>query len=331
MTRRTRAVGYRGIADVDHFEVVEGVSVRGATEKDVLLDPETGHWYIAKLGGRHNDIEVGTEFAIYVVGRSLGVFVADARIARYRGRVRFLSRYFLDRTAAEELVHGMQLFRELYDDDTVSNVLKDEQREQDLFSIQAVKAAFGAHYIDYGPGVEEKLFGGFVAMLTHDALLGVQDRHHENWGVVVQRERGAQPPRFAPLYDSARGLFCNLTDELIRKSFHCSNGPNWLGHYVNRARPLVGCTGLTPTNDRRYVTHLELIAAVYDRYPEQRTIVRTIVESFDWRRVHAELREELGVLFSPQRLDLMRICLHKRQKAVLAAIDGQTSTADILG
>ena len=28
---------------VDHFRVVEGVSVRGATEKDVLEDPESGH------------------------------------------------------------------------------------------------------------------------------------------------------------------------------------------------------------------------------------------------------------------------------------------------
>jgi hypothetical protein len=40
-------------------------------------------------------------------------------------------------------------------------------------------------------------------MLTHDALIGVQDRHHENWGIVVQRGRADDPPRFAPLYDSA--------------------------------------------------------------------------------------------------------------------------------
>jgi len=43
---------------VDHFRVVEGISVRGATEKDVLEDPESGARYIAKLGGRNNDLEV---------------------------------------------------------------------------------------------------------------------------------------------------------------------------------------------------------------------------------------------------------------------------------
>ena len=50
------------IATVDHFQVVEGISVRGATEKDVLRDPETGRVYIAKLGNRNNDLEVITEY-----------------------------------------------------------------------------------------------------------------------------------------------------------------------------------------------------------------------------------------------------------------------------
>ena len=31
-------------------------------------------------------------------------------------------------------------------------------------------------------------------MLTHDALIGVQDRHHENGGVIVQREVGGPRP-----------------------------------------------------------------------------------------------------------------------------------------
>jgi hypothetical protein len=163
---------------------VPEVNVGGAAPKDVLEDPNTGEWYIAKLGGRDSDLEVVTEYMVYLVGRTLGVSVADAQIARYRGGLRFLSRYFLKRSAAEELVHGVQLFKDLYDEPTVNGVLGNQVREQRLFTVQAVRAAFGAHYQHYGRATEDELFGGFVAMLTHDALIGVMDRHHENWGVI---------------------------------------------------------------------------------------------------------------------------------------------------
>lgn len=308
-------------ATVDHFEVVEGMSVRGANEKDVLRDPDSGDKYIAKLGRRNNDLEVMTEFAIFLIGRSLGVTVADARIARYRGRLRFLSRYFLSTGEPEELVHGMQLFRELYDEHTVKDVLGDQAREQAMFSVQAVKAAFGAHYFHYGIGtaVEDELFGGFVAMLTHDALIGVQDRHHENWGVVVQRDRVGPRPRFAPLYDSARGLFCNQHDEHLRR-FASREGSCKLDSYVARARPLVGFNGLRSTGDRSYVTHDQLVAAVFREYPGQRTRISSILEAYDWRRVRSELDTRLPGLCSPMRASLMLACLRRRLRAIRRAI-----------
>src|ERR1051326_3719021 len=83
---------------VDHYQVVTDFHVGGATEKDILQDPATGDWYIAKLGRRNNDLEVMTEYIIHLVGRNLGVHVAEAKIATFRGRLRFLSKYFLDRS-----------------------------------------------------------------------------------------------------------------------------------------------------------------------------------------------------------------------------------------
>lgn len=236
--RRRRRRRYRA-RNVDHFRPVREITVRGATEKDILEDPRDGSRYIAKLGRRFNDLEVMNEYAIFLIGRSLRVNVADAKIARYRGRLRFLSKYFLDARKPEELVHGVQLFGELYDEATVTGVLGNEQTEQAFFTVQAVQAAFGALYLQYGPGTEAKLFAGFVEMLAHDALIGVQDRHHENWGVIVQRGRGGAPPRFSPLYDSARGLFGNAPDAHIGRYLRTDAGKD-LDTYIARSRPLVG-------------------------------------------------------------------------------------------
>jgi hypothetical protein len=318
--RKRRAPKHEAFESVDHFDVVEGISVGGANQKDVLEDPESGQRFIAKLGRRNNDVEVMTEYAIYLVGRSLGVTVADARIARYRGRLRFLSLYFL--TKPEELVHGMQLFEELYDESTVKGVLGEPPREQAMFNVQSVKAAFAAHYLQYGEDIEDELFGGFVSMLTHDAFIGVQDRHHENWGVIVRREVPGPPPRFAPLYDSARGLFCNARDPELKR-FTGSDGSQRLDGYVARARPLVGFEGLRPAGERGAITHDQLLAAVFRAYPSQRRRILSILDAYDWRRVRADLTRGLGDLCSPIRTTLILNCLRRRLRALRRAINAR--------
>ncbi len=295
-------------------------TVGGATTKDVLENPQTGTRYIAKLGGRNSDLEVMTEYAIYLVGRSLGVAVAGARIARYRGRLRFLSRYFLERRRAEELVHGVQLFRELYDEHTVRAVQGDVQREQGLFNVQAVQSSFGAHYLHYGNNVEADLFRGFVMMLTHDAMIGVQDRHHENWGVIVQRGRESAPPRFAPLYDSARGLFCNITDDYLDR-FLGPEGDKRLDKYVAGSRPLVGFAGLAPPKGRKHLTHDQLLTALYREYPQYRRLIRSVIARYDARHINSILRRKLSPLCSPKRRLLILACLRKRRDALTRAID----------
>lgn len=304
---------------IDHYRVVN-VTVGGATEKDVLEDPSSGLRYIAKLGGRNSDLEVMTEYAIYIVGRSLGVPVAEGRIARYRGRLRFLSRYFLDSHKAEELVHGVQLFRELYDDNTVKGVLGNQQREQAMFSVQAVKAAFGAHYLHYGQDIEEQLFGSFVSMLIHDALIGVQDRHHENWGVVVQRGIASPVPRFAPLYDSARGLFCSHTDEQLSKNSAWSS-PLWLARYIRKARPLFGFLGATTNDGRKYLTHIELVAAVFQAYPTQRKRIIAVLNACDWDYIRRQLLERLRGICSERRRHLILQCLKQRHHILAESIN----------
>jgi hypothetical protein len=306
--------------EIDHFHVVK-IGVGGATEKDVLEDPGTGDRYIAKLGGRNSDLEVMTEYAIYLIGRSLGLTLAEGTIGAYHGQLRFLSKYFLRRDIPEELVHGMQLFNELYDETTVQLALADELSEQQMFSVQRVKAAFGAHYLEYGPHVEDELFGDFVAMLAHDALVGVQDRHHENWGVIVQRDVAAPAPRFAPLYDSARGLFCNETNAGLKR-FLGRQGSQRLDGYVARARPLVGFDGLRPKNGRKYLTHDQLLAAVYKAFPAQRRRIEDILAAYDWQTVRNLLHRALGGMCTPQRTTLILTCLRRRLRAIRRAIHG---------
>jgi hypothetical protein len=46
-----------------------------------------------------------------------------------------------------------------------------------------------------------------------DALIGNTDRHHENWGLVLQGTSDHQDLRLAPTFDHASSLGRNETDE----------------------------------------------------------------------------------------------------------------------
>ena len=323
--RVTKRRGLIQSESADHYLVIKNFGVGGATLKDVLQDPLDGSFYIAKLGTRNSDLEVLTEYAIYLIGRSLGIETAVGKIAEFRGQLRFFSRYFLVPEKQEELVHGMQLFKELYDDTTVVSVIGDQLQEQRMFSVQAVEAAFGAHYLHYGSDVVDRLFDGFVAMLTHDALIGVQDRHHENWGVVVQRSLDAPPPRFSPLYDSARGLFCNERDPDLVRKFAGVAGSQRLDGFVARSRPLVGFVGLDPIQSRKYVTHDQLIGQVFRVYPRQRQRIQSILDAYDWRAVRSSLSEQLGSRWTPARIQVILNCLRRRVRLINRSINAAMS------
>ena len=306
---------------VDHYEVVEE-SLGGANEKNLLEDPVTGSRYVAKLGRRNNDLEVMTEYIIYLVGRNIGARVAEAKMALYDGKLRFLSKYFLDRSRGEELVHGIQLFQELYDESTIKAVTRDEAREQAMFNLQAIRSAFGAHYVEYGPHVEDELFQRLIDMVVHDAIIGIQDRHHENWGIIVQRGRDAPPPRFSPLYDSARGLFCNESDKELAR-YVGREGEQRLSGYLARSRPLMGWEGLRPGGGRKYVAHHELVASLYNAVPSARLRIRSTLAAYDWQGLRHDLWSDVGFMCSGRRISLILSTLRRRIRLINRAISGQ--------
>lgn len=207
----------------------------------------------------------------------------------------------------------MELFRELYDGHTIDEVVGKQNREQSLFTVQAVKSVFGAHYLS----AEDELFDDFVAILTHDALIGVQDRHHENWGIVTSREPTAEPPRIAPIYDSARGLFCNVLDHRLKEYARGTEGKKELDDYRSKSRPMFGWEGWTPRpNGRNFINHYELIARTYWAYPSSRVVVDRTLELYDWKRVQGDMKLRLSGLFSSLRQALILTNLRRQLKEI---------------
>jgi hypothetical protein len=73
----------------------------------------------------------------------------------------------------------------------------------------------------------------FVGYLMLDAWLGNQDRHHENWGVVVS---AASTIHLAPTYDHASSLGRNETDANRSIRLATTDRGRSIERYVERAR-----------------------------------------------------------------------------------------------
>jgi hypothetical protein len=62
------------------------------------------------------------------------------------------------------------------------------------------------------PGAVRDAFGAFTGYLLLDAWIGNTDRHHENWGVLRQRDQPSQTLVLAPTFDHASSLARELGD-----------------------------------------------------------------------------------------------------------------------
>lgn len=261
--------------------------------------------YIAKVGSKWYPIESITEQLIARVGRLLGFEVADSRLALVGRQVRFLSRYFLRRE--ESLIHGIELFRSSYGEEFVREVAS-ERAERDFYTfpvvVDSIRSAF--------PGEAEEVVDGLIRMLAFDALVGNNDRHPANWGVISSVRTGVRS-RFSPIFDTARGLFWNNTESFVRERIR--DGA-LLDRYIERSRPQIGWDGI-PNLD-----HFTLLRQIAASRPDYQSILRDAVGSLTLDDCARMIREEFGRLLSNERLRLIELCLRKRLERVREAVTG---------
>jgi hypothetical protein len=178
---------------------------------------------------------------------------------------------------------------------------KDERRFYTIELIGEVLQATGRT-----PEERLSLCNGFARMVAFDALVGTNDRHPENWGIVENVIETKAPLRFAPIYDTARGLFWNHTDkQLEQRISSCQERRVLIETYANGSSPLI------TTGDWRD-SHFDVVQGIMLSHPALRPIVRQLIQSFDPDRVRALLHHRFGRLLSRFRLELIDELLRYR-------------------
>lgn len=292
--------------------VIKGVSVTGDAPKDIIRYYSYGHslksnirkWpiYIAKLGHKYYPLESITEQLISDIGKWFGFSLADSKLCFIGGQIRFLSRYFL-KEHTDELYHGADMYAGFLNDKQFVDDIELQRMTQAFFTISFTRDVL-AHFFKHS---FNDVFKSFMLMLFFDALIGNNDRHMYNWG-IIRDVYGVKKAEFSPIYDSARGLLWNETEDKIYDIINTKNRrAQFVKKYCENSKPKIGI------ENKENVNHFELIRS-HDAYYKNTKFIQDLFDNNRLDYVIDNFNKNYKTLISNNRRSLITDILEYRYK-----------------
>lgn len=262
--------------------------------------------YIAKTAEKWYPHESVIEYMINRIGQELKLAMNEVAIFRINGQIRFLSKYFLRNN--ETLVHGAEICGEYLDDmEMAAEIANQRATSRELFTFEFIQNAIAFKFADQGSNLIKEL----VKMIAFDGLVGNNDRHFYNWGVITNTMKLSTIPRMAPLYDSARGLLWNNSDDWVVQNLKAmGQGGKKVDKYVSSACPRISIDGDCEIN------HFGLINYLKNLNPEFKVIISELASEENEILVLEMLKREFFYFFIPERCKLIEHIIKERFKKI---------------
>ena len=251
--------------------------------------------------------ECVTEEIISKIGLLLPLRIARSKLVRLeKNDIRFLSRNFVTR-GEYELLHGIELFARYFDtnEKEVESAfgLDDPKKEKAFYTVNNILTVLETLFPASFPSISDHFF----RMLAFDAFVGAPDRHAMNWGVLAPLQSGSDGVRYAPIYDTARGLFREISDLDLQRKICRRGREQFIEKYANNSYPIIG-TGCGGKEN-----HFSLVRwiAAHHRYGGLLSI-RAVLDGVDVRRIERMLQMRFRRIVTQLRIGLIRDLLMYR-------------------
>lgn len=209
--------------------------------------------------GRPKTGEDWSEKVSYEIGKLLELPCAIYEFSKWNDKQGTISTSFVPE--GMRLVHGNELLVIVYDkeyprdqryhlsDYKLSIVLNLIENE-----LEDLKLPLG--YID---DFIKKPIDLFIGYLIFDCWIANQDRHHENWAILVDTKEVKW--YFAPTYDHAAGLGCKVSPEKAMKRLTTNDENYCVKKFVTRAKsPFY-------SDENKQLKTIEVVEILVDKYP----------------------------------------------------------------
>lgn len=269
------------------------------------------HWtrFIAKVGHKHYPMESITEHLLTRLGECFGLDMAKSRLVFMNGQLRFLSRYFLENDWMQ-LEHGADILSGYLDEDSSFAELVDKEKLSPIFfTLQFIEEALAYHFSLQ----KDLIMSSLVKLFLFDALIGNNDRHFFNWGIIKAVDQRVQP-HLSPIYDTARGLLWNFSESHLEQKYQ-SNYKQFIKKYCDQSKPKVGWDGYNG------LTHFQLVKEIYtNQYYITRNEMKEIFDEKLLYEMVKIIKEEFISLLSSRRSVMIIDVLTYRFKAIRSII-----------
>ncbi|WP_018249862.1 HipA domain-containing protein [Orenia marismortui] len=176
------------------------------------------------------------------IGLKLGLNMPEIDLAIY-DNIECCISYSFCQAGGVELKEGREIL--------IQDITENENR--DKYTVENIVS----HLHEYGL-VEE-----FVEMMLFDALVGQQDRHEENWGILNCPGDPVNRYQFAPIYDNSSCLTREVHRYKHGINIKLYNSEHFKS-YLRRSKSLIRIE----SNNTHTISHFDMVEYLYDKYPE---------------------------------------------------------------
>ncbi len=210
--------------------------------------------------GRPGTGEDWAEKVAYELGRLLKLPCATYGFAEWGDKKGTVSLSFVPENV--RLVHGNELLAIIHD----SNYPKEQRFHLSDYKLSIVLNLIENELgdlqlpLNYVDDYIKKPIDLFVGYLVFDCWIANQDRHHENWAILVDNKEFKL--YFAPTYDHGAGLACKVSPEEANKRLKTKDISYSVKKFVTRAK-----SPFYSDLDKQLKT-IEVVELLLEKYPE---------------------------------------------------------------
>lgn len=278
-------------------------SVGGAAPKELVR----GYFYgvcrrdqrfelIAKVGHKNYPHESIGEYMMTRIGQVIGLDMAEGYLASMSGQLRYFSKNFLK--SGDELIHGASILSSYFNDTSFVDLIEKEKQTRELLSFQTIEKAVELVFPEHA----STILTAYVTMLAFDALIGHQDRHHYNWAVIRSVNRSHSRITFSPIYDTARGLFWNYTEERLLRDKTKMGLEQAVKKYADFCRPK---TGWDSHPNPKNLNHFLLMEYILQTEYVDKQMILHMFDEYVHHTIVEMIRREFQDLMSPLRMEFI--------------------------
>lgn len=208
---------------------------KGTRPKRLVIDKFSNKAYFKYEHPKYNCSEACSEKLSYEIAKLLGFDCAVIELAKDEyGNLGVLNYIFTNDKKTEH-------------NDAISYLKKSGEDRKVFYTLENIKKQLDK--------LDNNLFFELFKIFVFDALIGEQDRHEENWGIIkVNKEY-----HISPLYDNGCSLLNKFKDELYANQYY--NNIKNFDSFINRSTSMI-----YDENGKKY-KHFDLIKKLYDSYP----------------------------------------------------------------